>query len=239
MSSNTLEDHPDIERLADYSAGLLETGEAESIRRHLEECSRCRLEIKRIERFDLIDSDVELARQAEWSRVRFRLERTLQEHILPEVIERVSAKAEPYRPPFGSKWLAPLAAAAAVVLIFISVERARFPVTLKPELGPMRGDSEVAYRISLKSPLGEVTAFPEKFQWYSDRTNEHYTLDIFTADLSKVYTVDSIPDTSWAVPDSLKAILQYEKIYLWRIQGHKGLERILESPNGWFKVNPE
>lgn len=239
MRSEKYVDHPDIEKLADYSAGLLEESEAESIEKHLECCTPCRLEVKRIERFNTIDSDAALAQEAGWSQARFRLERALRENILPEFMGHEPAEAQKYRPPFGSKWLAPLTAAAAVILIFIYVEKARFPMVPSTDLGPMRGDSEVEYGVSLQSPVGEVAACPEQFQWYSDRKNDYYTLQIFTTDLSKVYTVDNIADTLWVVPDSLKAILHHEKIYLWSVKGHKGLERVLESPNGWFKINPE
>ena len=48
--------------------------------------------------------------------------------------------------------------------------------------------------------------------------------------------MDNIAGSSWTAPDTLGTILKPNIIYLWSVKGFKGLERVIASPNGWFKI---
>ena len=61
MSDDTARNHPGLEELAGLSDGRLDHSEAEIIREHVNGCSDCRLEIKRLQRFETIETDEELA----------------------------------------------------------------------------------------------------------------------------------------------------------------------------------
>jgi hypothetical protein len=239
MDRDNVTEHPGLEILTAYACGCADDDVTDLLERHLDSCPLCRLEVKRFRRFQRIGSDRELAEEANWSGACFKLERALKERILPTVAERrkESRQAPARRSNLG--WLAPIAAAAAVVLVFLAVERPGVSPGFGPGFGPMRGEPAVEYGITLEAPLGEIEALPERFSWHPRRENEYYSIEIFAADLTQIYRVDRINDSTWVVPDSLTTILEPDSIYLWNIKGYKGLEEKALSPNGWFKVNAE
>jgi hypothetical protein len=243
MSENTTQNHPDIETLANYTAGLLNERDADNTRTHLETCQLCRLEIKRIERFERIDSDTDLQAEADWQAARVALERTFQEKVLPQVV-RNKARAEDgggvadrmsFWTRWQLRWLVPVAAAVAVALIAVRVVEWGGP---GDDVGPMRGPTTESFDISTGQPLGDIAGPPVRFTWKSRRENDSYTIEIYTSDLTKIYQQDGITESHWAASDSLKSLLELDTIYLWSVTGHKSLERETVSPNAWFKIAP-
>jgi len=230
--------HPGIGDLAEYTAGSLHGSEAEEIREHLSGCPLCRLEIRKIERFESIDQDDDLAEEADWNGARFKLERAFRDSVLPAA--GLGARPADRGSRLISKltWLAPITAAAAVFVLFIHLESTRMELLPSRGMGPMRGDTAEEYKIALEGPSGIIERIPEQFSWKAERDNEYYVLEIFTSDLVNIYKEERIEGTAWAVSDSLISLFEPDSIYLWSVKGYKGLEREEISPNGWVKIVP-
>jgi len=238
MSDRSTRSHPDIETLANYIDDQLAASDAETTKLHLDGCPVCRLEIKRIERFEAIESDESLREEANWPAAQARLERAFRDNVLPEVVERQSISARPFWSRWQVRWLAPVAAAAALLIVF-QIDRSRPPGTPADELGPMRGPTTEKLSIALEEPSGNIEQPPEQFAWRSARENDYYKIAIFTSDLTKIYEESEITESRWAASDSLKSLLEAETIYIWTVTGQKGVEHEVVSPNGWFKITPE
>ncbi len=229
--------HIDIETLDAYLLGKLGEAEAEAVRRHIEGCVLCGLELKRLQRFAALDSDEDLARTAEWIYARRKLENAYRDKIAPaatgEAVERRS------RAPRGARalgWLVPAAVmAAGLVIIGIFSKQEDSPV-IESARRVMRGTPPVRYEIELVEPVGEISAPPAVFRWASERGDDRYTLEIFTPTLSRIYLASNVAGPSWTAPDSLRTIIKPNVVYLWSVRGHRGLERASVSPNGWFKI---
>ncbi|MCK5406467.1 MAG: zf-HC2 domain-containing protein, partial [Candidatus Krumholzibacteria bacterium] len=229
--------HPDIETLANYIDGQLAASDADATKRHLDSCPVCRLEIKRIERFEAIESDKSLREEANWPAAQVRLERAFRDNVLPEVVARQSIDARPFWSRWQVRWLVPVAAAAALLVVF-QIDRSRPPGTPSDDLGPMRGPTTEELSIALEAPSGNIERLPEQFTWRSTRKNDYYKIAIFTSDLTKIYEESELPESRWAASDSLRSLLKVETIYIWTVTGQKGVEREVVSPNGWFKITP-
>jgi hypothetical protein len=104
--------------------------------------------------------------------------------------------------------------------------------------GPMRGPGVEPEAILIEKPSGDIAGTPELFSWKTSVQSEFYTLEIFTADLKKIFAQSPITEARWVTTDSLKTLLSNNTIYLWNVIGHKGLEPETVSPNGWFKIIP-
>ncbi len=232
------EKHIDLEILDKYLEGKLARNEAEAVRRHLDSCPLCGLELKRLRRFETIDSDEDLARKGEWLYARTKLEKALGERIVPAATGPRARIVRFRRAARAARWLVPAAAAAAVVLViahFAANEKFGAPA---PGTSIMRGISPVAYGIELMEPVGEIAAFPSIFKWKSDRMYDRFTLEIFTSKLERVALERNIKESFWKTPDSLRTALKPGVVYLWNVRGYRGLESASASPNGWFKFEP-
>ena len=93
MVEHTPDRHPDLDVLADLAAGVLGRDDAKHVTRHLDDCHRCRLELKRLQRFLTIDQDQDLIAEADWQAARFALEQAYQETVKPSL--RAPALEEP------------------------------------------------------------------------------------------------------------------------------------------------
>jgi hypothetical protein len=233
----TRKEHLELEVLEKYLLGKLEEREAEAVRRHVEKCALCDLELKRLQRFAAIDSDDDLARSAEWIYARRKLENAFGEKIAPSAADDARARRIRFsRASRAARWLVPAAVMAAglvMIAYFSKREEIRAP---EPARRVMRGAPPVRYDIELMEPAGEIHASPAVFRWKSERDDTHYTLEIFTPTLAKIYQAEDIAGSSWTAPDTLGTILKPNIIYLWSVKGFKGLERANASPNGWFKI---
>jgi len=189
-----------------------------------------------------IEGASRLTVEADWPAAQPRLERAFRENVLPEVV-RAGSVARREKPLFWARWqirwMAPAAAAAAVLLVVFLSDRIQSPGTLSEDLGPMRGTPVDTPDITLEKPFGNVTAAPNEFEWTPRSKDDYYTIEIFTSNLDKVFEVARVPDTRWAVTDSLRNILERDIVYLWSITGHKGIEPVTVSPNAWFKITDE
>ncbi len=235
--------HIDLETLDAYLLGKLGEAEAGAVRRHVEECALCALELKRLQRFAAIDSDEDLSRSAEWIYARRKLENAYRDKIAPRLTGRPEAARDTgvrrFRLSRGARaagWIVPAAVmAAGLVIIGIFSKQDESPVS-EPARRVMRGAPPVRYEIELVEPAGEIAAPPALFRWRSERGDDRYTLEIFTPTLSRIYRTANVPGTSWTAPDSLREALKPNVVYLWSVRGQKGLERMSVSPNGWFKI---
>jgi hypothetical protein len=231
-------EHIDLEKLSKYLEGKLSRNEAEAVRQHLDSCPLCGLELKRLRRFETIDSDGDLARKGEWLYARTKLEKALGERIVPAATGPGGRIVRFRRAARAARWLVPAAAAAAVVFViahFAANERSGAPA---PGTSVMRGAPPVAYGIELMEPVGEIAVFPAVFKWKSDRMDDRFTLEIFTPKLERVVLERNIKESSWKTPDSLRTALKPGVVYLWNVRGYRGLESASASPNGWFKFGP-
>ncbi len=234
MSRN---EHIDLETLEKYLLGKLEEREAETVRRHVEKCALCDIELKRLQRFAAIDSDDDLARSAEWIYARRRLENAFGEKIAPSAAGDARARKIRFsRASRAARWLVPVAAMAAGLVLIAYFSKREGSRMSEPVRRVMRGAPPVRYDVELVEPAGEIQASPAVFKWRSEREDARYTLDIFTPTLARIYRVENIGGSSWTAPDTLGAILEPDVIYLWSVKGFKGLERAASSPNGWFRI---
>ncbi len=234
MSRN---EHFDLEMLEKFLLGKLEERDVEAVRRHVAKCALCGLELKRLQRFATIDSDDDLARSAEWIYARRKLENAFRESVAPGASDAADAPKNRFsRASRAAQWLVPAAVmAAGIVMIVFFSRRGESPAS-EPARPVMRGAPPVRYGIELEEPAGEIHAAPAVFSWKSERDDNHYTLEIFTPTLSRIYQAENIAGSSWTAPDTLGTILRPNIIYLWSVKGFKGLERVAASPNGWFKI---
>ncbi len=233
-------EHLDLELLEKYLLGKLEERDAEAVRRHLEKCALCDLELKRLQRFAGVDSDDDLARSAEWIYARRKLENAFGERIAPSAARAAkgaTARESRFsRASRAARWIVPVTVmAAGLVLIAYFSKREEFR-TSEPARRVMRGAPPIRYDIELLEPSGEIRAFPAVFKWKSERDDNRYTLEIFTPTLARIYRAENIGGSSWTAPDTLGTILKPNIIYLWSVKGFKGLERVAASPNGWFMI---
>ena len=229
-------EHIDPETLEKYILGKLAEKEAGDVRRHIDTCTRCGLELKRLMRFGTIDSDEDLARKGEWLYARTRLEKAFREKIAPSVAASGARQVRFPRAARLARWLVPAAAAAAVVFMIAHYAMNGKPGVLTPGPGVMRGAPPVEYEIALTEPAGEIKAPPAMFRWQSRREHSRFALEIFTPSLETVCRVDNIDGSSWKAPDSLATILKPGVVYLWSVKGYEGLARATASPNGWFRI---
>ncbi len=203
---NQWKEHPELDTLVDHHEGLLGIEEAARVARHLEDCPECALELKRYLGFMEAGEDP------------------------------VSGKV--HRLPSRRWWWVPAAAAAAAVLMFgLMMPPDEEPV---PVRGPgrsvaLRGAGDVPEpTIDLDQPVGELKERPVLFAWSSALECDHFTVEVFTADLNLVFSQPEVEATEWAVPDSLAALLAPEVTYLWSVKGFRKLEQMADSGNGWF-----
>jgi hypothetical protein len=233
-------EHIDIETIAKLLGGELADGEAESARRHLETCPLCGLELKRLKRFDAIDSDEDLARRGEWLYARTRLEKAFGERIAPFAM-RARPRATIFsRAARAAQWFGATAAAAALIAIMVHfamnegpTERSQAP---SPAKNVLRGVPPIEYGIALEEPAGRIDAPPRIFKWKPSRDDEYFVLEIFTPTLERICRAADIRECYWNVPDTLVIDLDPGVVYLWSVKGYKGLERATSSPDGWFRI---
>lgn len=237
MPDTHASDHPDIETLSGFSEGRLEATLSETVGKHVEDCVACRLEIKRLRRFETIETDDALAGEAGWNRAGPALEQALNNRILPAagVGTDKHAPTRQSRARWHLRWLTPAVAAAAVVVLLVSVFDGGSP----DDPGVMRGPEAPAHGIVTGTPSGEIPGPPEVFEWSSAVKHDYYTVEIRSTDLQRIHTQTGIPDTRWAPVDSVTALFEPGTIYLWNVVGHRGVEEATVSPNGWFKITPE
>ncbi len=254
-------EHPDLDRLADFAAGLLPAAEASAVDAHLETCPLCRLELKRLARFASIDGDEELLAEAAWPRAEFLLQKSFAEQVRPAVAGRDDgaravpaarkAKDEPVsgsRPPARwsarrLRWLVPAAAAAAVLVLLVANLEQGPQSPLAPE-GPdllRGGDSggtggQRAARIELVEPLGEMTEAPHLFTWQADSTYDTFTLTVFTSQLATAFQQEHLVESRFELSDSLRALLAPDRVYAWSVKAYAGLAPAEVSPSGWFRI---
>jgi hypothetical protein len=239
MNEKGIVDHPGVTRLADYKAGLLEPGDAAAVRGHIEGCPLCRLELKRLERFERIGEDESLLEEAGWRSAEIELEKAFRENVLPKVAERKVVKFGGRRSMRLFGWLVPVAAAAAVLVLFVQLERVKPIDGPYIDGGPMRGEPAGEYVIMLETPSGEMEESPAVFTWHSRREIDYYTLEIFTSNLVSVHKTGRIAGSEWSVPDSLGYLLTENVTYLWNVRGYWGLGHEVLSPSEWFRIIPE
>jgi hypothetical protein len=257
-------EHPDLDRLAEFAAGLLPATETSAVDAHLEACPLCRLELKRLARFETIDGDEELLAEAEWPRAEFLLQKAFAEKVRPVLTGRDADSSAgpatgmaPVRPISGARspsrrsgaprlrWLVPAAAAAVLILLVANLDRGPH-LSLSPE-GPdllRGGDSggtgaQRAARIELVEPLGEVSEAPRLFTWQADSTYDTFALTVFTSELATVFQQEHLAESHFGPPDSLRALLAPDRVYAWSVKAYAGLAPAVVSPSGWFRIVSE
>jgi len=236
MENRNSDSHPDIERLAEYGAGHLDTVEAGEIKQHLEVCPLCRLEIKKMDRFSKIDTDIQLEESSDWSRAGAEMERFFSERIIKRPEAGKDNKTRINWKRWHLYWLMPAAVAATLVVIFAIKGPAPGRMESDHSYGPLRGDTVEKVNIELLVPAGRINRVPLVFNWKSDQEYEFYSLEIFKADLTEVYSCDSIKGTTLILPDSSASIFKKGETYLWNVKAYKSVERVSSSNDSWFKI---
>ncbi len=227
--------HASIETLAALLEGRLPARDPDATREHIARCALCDLASKRLERFIGVEADEELARSAEWIYARGKLERAYEERIAPLVAKRGLA-ASTRR--FGLRRSLLIAAVAAVAVAIVAIARlATREGNVPPATGreAMRGALIASYAIAPVAPSGDIEGFPAEFSWKDSRGKSLYTLEIFSPSLERVYAAPDLASTRFASPESLRAVLRPNVIYLWRVKGREDLGSAEPSPSCWFR----
>ncbi len=238
--------HPateDLELLAGYLAGELGEEPTARVREHLTGCAACRLELRSLARFLGLDHDDQLAADAGWQQARPALDARLRARGLPvpgrsgPISAWAGAGRRPRAAP-AARWWMPAAAAAAVVLLLIGIERGG----LGPErpvadaAGPARGGETPAFILAPLRPRGDLAAAPDSFVWRAASPCDHYTLEVYTADLRTLFRRELIAQPRLAAPNSLRALLLPDSTYLWSVQGFRKLDPAGSMPETWFRI---
>ncbi|MCD6378919.1 hypothetical protein J7M07_00555, partial [bacterium] len=127
-------------------------------------------------------------------------------------------------------------AVAAVVLLISRIGDTPGTDEIESLRGPMRGNGTEKTLIIPETPAGEVDTLTGTFTWKSEKNFDYFLLEVFTSDLTRVYQSGKIEDTLIVVPDSINAVFNKNRIYIWNVRGFSGLEKSVISKNKWFKV---
>ncbi len=158
------EDCASPERLHAAVAGDLPAAEARTVLAHAEMCGACSAELALAQQFERAASAGELAEA---------------EALLAEVRRPIPA-AEPLRRVVpGRRWVARTLAAAAILLLGVTVAPRLFPT--RPPIGPI-SNVQRGNEIVLQSPLGVVKPGPLGFSWSDVPGAAAYTLTVRAAD---------------------------------------------------------
>ncbi|MDY0110856.1 MAG: zf-HC2 domain-containing protein [Candidatus Krumholzibacteria bacterium] len=247
-------DYDDLERLGRYHAGELTDEQAAFIREHLADCPACRLELRRLARFLALEQDDELSAEAAWDRAKSALDARVaalwppsadQSNRAARRTDWTAARNHRLRIVPRSQWWIPVAAAAAMTLVVLGINRADFSATapeggaMLPALdavGPLRGGEKATARFVTLRPIGDIAAKPDTFAWHAEQPWDRFTLEIYTPGLRTVYRREQLATTHFAVPDSLRALLRADSTYLWSVQGFHKLEPVGATPEAWFRI---
>jgi hypothetical protein len=230
--------HPDLEALAELARGGEGGGGADEVRRHVERCHACSLEVKRLARFERIDSDEELIAEAEWEKARGALDRAFREKIVPAALRAGSRAVRPSRPELRRRRYLPIAAMAAAALILVIFRSGRETERIGP-VGPdrlLRGEESAGRALRIESPAGPLESPPESFAWLDGAGFESYSLEIVTPDLDVVYRREGLIEPRMAVTDDLRGRLEAGRTYLWSVEGYRGFEPAGRSPTVSFTI---
>lgn len=131
------------------------------------------------------------------------------QHPLPEKsnVVRLSGRWRRYTQP-----LLGLAAAAMLMIAFaplLPLQRSE-PVLVPPENGHMRGSE-----VFVLQPVGELTAFADRFEWRAHNDANSYHLSITAVDGVVVWDAQTKAETSIVLPDEL---LQRYVVYYWQVE---------------------
>jgi len=265
-------DYDDLELLGRYLAGELTDDQTAFVREHLADCPACRLELRRLARFLALEQDDELAAEAAWDRAKPTLDARIAACWAPsadqadqadqpdlarqanDIIAPASAAAQLGLTAGSSRrlrvvprpqWWIPVAAAAAMTLVVLGINRVDFSATapeggaMLPALdavGPLRGGEKSTARFVPLRPIGDIAAKPDTFAWHAEQPWDRFTLEIYTPGLRTVYCREHLATTHFAVPDSLRALLRADSTYLWSVQGFHKLEPVGATPEAWFRI---
>ncbi len=238
MAEKPTHRHPSIERLADWEAGVLDGTDAAGIAAHVHECALCRLELKRLADFATGD-DLALA-DAGWDQAELRLQRRYEQEIKPRLTRESSRQSEQTVRRRRSHWLplVPVAVAALLAVLFLSMDRLPRPGEKWRGSDTLRGGGTATAPIHLVTPLEQVVEAPAEFVWRADDEFDAYVLEVFSPDLESVLRVADLRTTRTLLPDSLVARFEPGKTYLWNVQGREGLAEGELSLTAWFRIGP-
>lgn len=224
-------EHPDLAELLARAGGLLDAETAVRVDAHLETCAECRLEVRRLARFEALDTDDEAAVAGDWNQAAPRLDAAWRDTIRPAL---PTARRPRRRLP---RWLGPVAAAAAVacVAFLVGVPGLRDQHPGSPDT--MRG-GPAAVAITATAPVDDVAEIPAFFAWDTERDFDTYVLEVFTEDLGTVLCLDGLASTRVELPDSLRAAFTPGTTYFWHVEGHEGLTATAASASVSFRVVP-
>jgi hypothetical protein len=220
--------HPDLELLLNRAGGLLDAETAARVDVHLENCAACRLEVKRLARFEALDTDDETAAAAGWGAAAERLDAAWQRTVRPAVHAAPARRGLP-------RWLAPVAAAAAVACVAFLVGLPDLPDQRPGSPDTMRGGSAVP-AITGSAPVGEIAAAPAGFAWETERDFDSFVLEVFTEDLATVLRLEDLETSRVDLPDSVRGIFAAGTTYFWHVEGREGLSATAASASVWFRV---
>ena len=219
------ENHPDLELLLSRASGVVDADVAAAVDAHVKECGLCRLELKRAARFDELDRDEEAATEANW----------------PEAADRLDAawknRARTQRR--IPRWLIPVAAAAVIALIAVSVGDRAVRDPMGAGRDTVRGLHATEPVIRADGPTGEVTGRPARFTWSTEGDFDSFVLEVFTENLGTVLRLEDLATRQVDLSESQRALFAPDTTYFWHVEGRQGLTATEASATVWFRIRNE
>ena len=221
-------DCPPIEKLE----LLLEAAPPPDLARHVESCPHCRTELDLLRVFRTAPRD-----EGETDAVR-RIAARLQSPI-PEVAHARPDVREPWwKAIFATRWLSPVAIAAACALIAIAVGIQVRHGSAPGLSTPGAAESEVLRSGSFNviAPLGDTAEVPQTIRWQAVPDAVRYEVRLLEVDRHELWkTTTTLPQAE--IPTPLQAAIVPAKTLLLRVTAFDGSGRKLaESEPAKFRL---
>jgi len=221
-----------------YLDGRMEERERARAEQHLSDCIHCRLELLYLKRFREIDDDEDLLLESQWNYASGELER--RRLNLVEILRGGGEAEVPRLGGMGSffrrNWLAPLAAAAVIILIFLGLEGVREKKSF-PGVEVMRGARDRT-TVEVVSPSGKIERLPGGFEWKYSGELDSFEVEVFSSTLKNVFRVSGVEGNVLPLNDSLKVLIKPGVLYFWKVTGFRDGEAVTSSSTAWFSIAP-
>ena len=230
-------EHLDIAILERYLHDELSGVEREKVKGHLEICPLCRVELKSLKRFEEIDRDEHLAREADWATAEKLIDGWAEEWGRERIgAGEVGGVESLHERKFGFGIIvSPLVAAALLVLMFIGI-KGSLNTGMHEFSNVMRSGTQIERQITLVAPSGDIMDLSDAFVWDCQHGDYSFRIDIFTAELTAVFSTKGIKGSSFKVKNIPRYLLKPGTIYMWRVSAYKGNERVSVSKTQWFRI---
>ena len=215
-----------MEQLEMLIEGQLQGEAAAAVRRHVESCVVCELEMALLEEFRRGEARPDEIAKLEW------IERRMRNPAL-ETQRRWWTRW--FSLPVAPRW----AMAAAVVLLIVAgglqLRRWAGPTNLPDQQG---GGVWRSGSIAINEPIGDIAQPASRFSWNAVEGAFAYTVTVTEVDGAGVWKAES-RETRLTAPPGVSPLMQPRKTLVWRVTAKDAQGRVLaESVDERFRYMP-